>query len=165
MSVAEPRIKTVTAQRFASIRMRVPPEEFGAALASMFEQVWNHLNGLEHVTVGPAIARHHSLDQPTQDHTEPLLDVEAGFPVQEVLPESPPILASTLPAGPAATSMHEGPYERLPDTYERLRAWIQARELTTAGAPYEIYWIDHSQANIADELRTEIVWPLAPEAP
>ncbi len=71
------------------------------------------------------------------------------------------ILADTLPAGPAATTIHSGPYEQLPDAYGALEQWIEAEGLTAAGAPWEAYLNDPSDHPDPQDWKTEIFWPVS----
>lgn len=151
------RVKEVVPQRVLSIRTLTRPEEIGATVQALLEQVWAYLGEQESVTVGPAIVRYHELG-------EDQVDLEAGFPVLETVPERAPILVRELPACRAATVMSEGPYDRLPEAYAALEAWMREQGLTPAGPPWEIYWVDGQQARRAEELRTEIVWPVGSSA-
>jgi len=67
----------------------------------------------------------------------------------------------TLPAGPAAVTMHSGPYDKLPDAYAAIEEWIQAQGLTPAGAPWESYVTDPSEHPDPKDWKTEVFWPLA----
>ena len=149
------RLKRVEPQRVMSIRTVTTPEAIGPTIRSLLEQVWAYLNQQDHVTVGPAFVRYHELGR-TQ------VELEAGFPVAEDLPERTPILRRDLPACTAATVLHEGPYDGLPEAYAALEAWIARQRLEPVEPPWEIYWVDGQQARGPQELRTEIVWPVRP---
>ncbi len=148
-----PRLKDVVGQQVMSIRTLTSAERVGPTIQRLLEAVWGYLNTLESVTVGPAIARYHALRAGE-------IDLEAGFPVGETVPERAPILRRELPDCQAATLVCEGSYGRLPDAYAELEAWIAAQGLVPAGGPWEIYWVDGQQATSEDDLRTEIVWPV-----
>ncbi len=49
------------------------------------------------------------------------------------------IVADTLPGGPAATTIHAGPYDQLSDAYAAIEQWMEAERLAAAGAPWESY--------------------------
>lgn len=147
------RVKTVTPLRFAAIRTQSTPEQLGSTLEQSFGAVWEYLNSLESVTVGPAIARYHLFAAET-------IDCEAGFPVEEEVAVRAPIAISNLPGGRAATTIHYGPYSSLPAAYAALQAWLEREGLHPDRGPYEIYWADPGQIEDESELRTEVVWPL-----
>jgi effector-binding domain-containing protein len=147
------RIKMLTPQRWLAVRTTVPRDELPDVLQACLEDVWQYLNRLESATVGPAIVRYHALD-------DEQIDVEAGFPVAEDLPGDGAIRAAELPAGRAATTLHHGGYDKLPAAYAALQRWMAVQGLRPAGPPWEIYWVDPSQAASVAELRSELVWPV-----
>lgn len=147
------RLKRVEPQPVMSIRTVTTPDAIGLTIRSLLEQVWTYLNQQEHVTVGPAFVRYHELGA-TQ------VELEAGFPVAEDVPEQAPILRRMLPACTAATVLHEGPYDGLSRAYAALEAWVETQGLKPAEPPWEIYWVDGQQARKPEELRTELVWPV-----
>ena len=111
---------------------------------------------------GAPIVRYHTFDP---EHT----DVEVGIPIPTAVPVSSPILAASLPGGPAAVVEHLGSHESLGDSYGRMNAWIQDNGRTRAGAGWEVYeWIDPTQQPDPAawpppaEWRTQLVQPLAP---
>lgn len=54
------------------------------------------------------------------------------------------VVASATPAGLVATTTHLGPYNRLGEAHDALRAWLQANGHRPAGPVWEIYghWRD-----------------------
>jgi len=70
------------------------------------------------------------------------------------------LAASELPGGEAAVAVHRGPYDTLPQAYEAVQSWITDHGRAVGGAPWESYVDDPSEVPV-DELRTEIVFPLA----
>lgn len=152
-------IKALEPQPFVGIRAVTTIDELSDTLNDLLTDVWAHLNTQPHVTVGPAIVRYHghSGDAPGP----PAIDVEAGFPVAEAVPDGSRARRVTLPGGRAATTLHWGPYAGLPESWDALEAWMKAEGFAPAGPRWEIYWVDPSQAQDDSELRTELVWPLA----
>lgn len=150
----ECRLKTASPQRALVVKATVQDaREVGRTIQCLLEEVWEYLSQQEHATVGPAIARFHCLD------TERIV-LEAGFPVAEAFRGDGRVCSIKLPAGRAATTLHQGPYDGLPQAYEALERFMREQELRPAGPPYEIYWVDGSQARGPEELRTELVWPI-----
>jgi len=147
------RLKTLAAQPTATIRVRTTQAQFGPVLQGLLEEVWRYLSAQEDVRVGPGIARFHEFG-------EDAIDVEAGFPLEQPAPATARILSSSLPGGRAATTLHYGAYDRLPEAYAALQAWIDEHGHVIAGPPWEIYWVDPTQTRDPDEVRTEIVWPI-----
>ena len=70
------------------------------------------------------------------------------------------VRADTLPGGPAAVTMHVGPYDKLHDAYAALEEWIQGQGLTPAGAPWESYVTDPGEVPDPKDWKTEVYWPV-----
>lgn len=66
----------------------------------------------------------------------------------------------TVAGGRVATTMHHGPYSALGETYGALQAWMAANGHTPSGPVREVYLTD-PQTVPADELVTEIDWPVS----
>jgi effector-binding domain-containing protein len=67
------------------------------------------------------------------------MSVEVGVEVSGPFPASGRVRASALPAGPAAMTVHRGPYEELDAAHRAIARWSadQGRELT--GQRWEVY--------------------------
>lgn len=70
------------------------------------------------------------------------------------------ILAETLPGGPAAVTVHSGPYDQLPAAYAAIEQWIVVNGLIAAGAPWEAYLNDPTDHPNPEDWKTEVCWPL-----
>lgn len=150
----ECRLKTITPQRVMVVRAAVQDaRDIGATIQTLLEEVWDYLSRQEHATVGPAMARFHCFGAgPTE--------LEAGFPAAEAFGGNGRVCPVEFPGGRAATTLHWGPYDGLPDAYLALERFMSERKLRPAGPPYEIYWVDGTQVRGPEELRTEVVWPV-----
>jgi AraC family transcriptional regulator len=71
------------------------------------------------------------------------------------------IIADTLPGGPAVTTTHMGPYDKLRDAYAAMEQWMEAEGLVAAGAPWESYVTDPADYPDPKDWKTEIFWPVA----
>lgn len=149
------RIKSLAEQRVVWARRRAGVAEIGPAIQDALETVWRRLNSLESVTVGPAMTRFVALGP---DEAE----LQAGFPISEKIPPLTEVDLETLAAGVAATTLHHGDYATLPLAYQALEQWMAEQGRLPAAAPWEIYWVDPSQAPAPSDLRTEVVWPIEP---
>ena len=70
------------------------------------------------------------------------------------------VIAETLPGGPAAVTMHTGPYDKLQDAYAALETWIEAQGLQPAGPPWESYITDPGDVPDPKDWKTEVFWPV-----
>jgi AraC family transcriptional regulator len=71
------------------------------------------------------------------------------------------IVWETLPGGEAATTVHMGKYEDLPEAYAAMEQWMKAEGLRIGGAPWEVYVTDPADHPDPKDWKTEIFWPLA----
>jgi effector-binding domain-containing protein len=77
-------------------------------------------------------------------------DIEAGFPVTAAFASAPGVTPeadresdvhlSALPGGPAATTVHQGPYDAMTPAYDALEKWVADHGGTVDSAPWENYW-------------------------
>jgi AraC family transcriptional regulator len=70
------------------------------------------------------------------------------------------VVEDMLPAGPAATTVHSGPYETLQQAYAALEVWIESHGFEAAGPPWEAYITDPGEHPDPKDWRTEVVWPI-----
>jgi len=70
------------------------------------------------------------------------------------------VVEDTLPGGPAATTVHAGTYETLPDAYAALETWMESQGRPPAGAPWESYITDPGEHPDPKDWKTEVSWPL-----
>ncbi len=111
--------------------------------------------------VGPPFARFH-------DYSASRVEIELGAPIAAVPPGLPDasglpdgeIGASALPAGDVAATVHEGPYETLAATYDRIEAWLARNGLVAGPGPWEVYLTDPAEVADPADYLTEVVWPL-----
>jgi AraC family transcriptional regulator len=69
------------------------------------------------------------------------------------------VLAEMLPGGPAAVTIHAGPYEQLLAAYAALEEWISANGVRASGAPWEAYLNDPADHPDPQDWKTEVCWP------
>ena len=88
------------------------------------------------------------------------VEVNAGIPVAEAFTATGEVRALELPGGPAAVTMHVGPYDTLAQTYQELMGWLTTEGRTPAGPMWEHYLSDPTVEPDPSKWRTEIVCPL-----
>jgi AraC family transcriptional regulator len=70
------------------------------------------------------------------------------------------VVEDTLPGGPAATTMHAGTYETLPDAYAALETWMESEGVPPSGPPWESYITDPGEHPDPKDWKTEVSWPV-----
>lgn len=82
-------------------------------------------------------------------------DIEAGFPSSDVVKPSGRVVASELPGGRAARTLHVGSYAAVGAAYEAAMSWLTEEGYVMVGAPWECY-LDGPEVA---EPRTEVFIP------
>jgi AraC-like DNA-binding protein/effector-binding domain-containing protein len=71
------------------------------------------------------------------------------------------VIAETLPGGLTAVTLHNGPYDLLPNAYAAIEEWITANGLHARSAPWEAYLNDPTDHPDPADWQTEVCWPAA----
>jgi len=140
-------------QPVASIRVKCKPQAISATLAQILPEVGAHLTAIGAKMAGPPFSRYHAV-------SDSEVDLEAGVPVAKPITGKGRVAASELPAGKCAMVWHIGPYEKLREAHEGLRAWAEANKLKAGTAPWEIYWTDPGMVPDPAKWRTQLFLPL-----
>ena len=98
-------------------------------------------------------------------HADQVLDEESSAPIEICLPVAAPfdgdgeVYGTELAGGPAAVTVHRGPYAEIGPAYHTVSGWVADHGHELAGGPREVYLNDPSQVAEAD-LLTEVQWPI-----
>lgn len=84
------------------------------------------------------------------------IDVEVGFPVARAVKDDRGVRSSTLPAGRVARLVHEGSFDGLSDSWQRLVGWLIAEGEQPGPIYWEVYLTEPSPDMDPAELRTEL---------
>jgi effector-binding domain-containing protein len=69
------------------------------------------------------------------------------------------VYGTELAGGPAAVTVHRGPYTEIGPAYHTVSGWIADHGHELAGGPREVYLNDPREVAEAD-LLTEVQWPI-----
>lgn len=137
------------------MRRRTGRDGIAATLAEILPAVFDHAqrNGL--AMAGPPFTRYPEIGMGS-------LVMEGGVPLLAPPADAPGegIEVLTIPAGPAAVTVHRGPYDTLPDSYRVLEAWLDREGRTPDGPPREVYVTDPGDHPDPATWETEIIQPL-----
>jgi effector-binding domain-containing protein len=133
----------------AVVRDRVRAEELSRFVPAACGEVWNFIRaaGL------PKPGRHVAVYLDGQGN------VEVGAEVSEKFAGSERVHCVQLPAGPAVTTTHYGPYAGLNAAHGAIRSWCTEHGHRCSAASWEVYghWEDNWSAD-ASKIRTDVFY-------
>jgi AraC family transcriptional regulator len=145
-------IKDVKKQSTLVIKQKVKMAEISAELGKLLPKIHAYL-GSKNITPLSAPMTHF------KKTAADAFEIEAGFVVPEGTKGEGEIVSSELPAGKAAFTVHVGPYDALPKTYEAMEAVLKTKGLQGKGSSWEFYVTDPGSTK-PEELKTEIYMPV-----
>jgi effector-binding domain-containing protein len=146
------RVEQAIARPIAVVRRKARQDELSTVVPAACGEVWQFLRSTNTPNTGLNLAVYLDLE----------MNLEIGVVVTEPIAGSGSVIGSATPAGPAATAVHFGPYNRLGEAHDAIRAWCKDRSYPLAGPFWEIYghWNDD-----ASKLRTDVYYLLEGGAP
>jgi effector-binding domain-containing protein len=84
-------------------------------------------------------------------------NVEVGVELTQPCRLTDPVVASALPAGPVAMTVHHGPYSGLGDAHQAVHAWCAANGRTLSRTRWEVYGPHNDDPA---QVWTEVYWLL-----
>lgn len=133
---------------------RVEHAEITSALGRMLPAVFEHATRNGIVLTGPPFARY-------VQWGPGMTTIEAGLAVAEGAAATGDIAVGTWQPGPAAVTVHTGPYDSLPEAHAAVETYLHEHGLQAGGPPREIYLTDPGEVPDAADWKTQIVWPIA----
>ena len=152
MTTYEIEARELVEQETAVEYATLPIADIGPWLGQAFKEVATYLERKGAGPVGGPFARYH----PTTDDR---FEVEAGFPASTPTGGEGEVEPSDLPGGPAAVTVHVGPYDAMEPAYTALRAWVREQGGEPEGDPWEVYLTDPGINPDPATWRTEVVQP------
>jgi effector-binding domain-containing protein len=141
-------IERVESRPIAVVRRRAGLKELSTVVPDACGTVWNIVKALPNrAGAGRNLALY--LDE--------MINLEVGVEIDGSFSGSGEVVRSATPAGRALTTVHFGPYDRLPLAHQAIRDWAALHHEALAGPNWEIYghWTDDSS-----KLRTDVVYLL-----
>ena len=143
-----PELKDLVFRPALTIRTRTRVRDIASLFHKGYTAITLLLNERGKVPAGPPFALYYNMDMDD-------LDVEFGFPVDELLEGSGSIQASATPSGKAVTTLYIGPYEEVEPAYDYLMKWCADNSLMLNGVAYEVYLNDPSHTP-PEMLKTQV---------
>jgi effector-binding domain-containing protein len=152
----EVTVKQLPAQPVAATRASTDLRHIGDAIGAGVHLVLDELGrrGLE--PAGPLQVVYHADQVLDEDSVAP---IEICFPVAAAFQGTREVYGTELPGGPAAVTLHRGPYAEIGPAYHTVSGWISDHGHELAGGPREVYLNVPGEVPEAD-LLTEVQWPI-----
>lgn len=147
-------VTDVPVQHVVATRRTTDLAHVGAAIESGFTALMGYLGPRGIAPAGAPMAIYHDVIDTDVEGT-----IELCLPVPSPVDGADDVHGVELPAGPVATTVHQGPYDQLRPAYHTLEGWIAEHGYEIAGPPREVYVDDPTQVP-PDDLRTQIDWPV-----
>ena len=141
------QLKDVKKQSTLIIKTKSKKADIGKELAKIYPKIFAHLAANKIAPSAP-IALYTTVDGEN-------FEIQAGVVVPEGAKGDGEIVASELPGGRAAFTIHTGPYENLSKTYAVVMDWLKTKGEKMAGPSWEIYVSDPGDTK-PEALKTEI---------
>lgn len=127
----EINVEQLGEQHAAAVVKQVPIAQIGAFIGEAFGLVMAELAAQRITPSGPPFARY--------DMRGSVFEVTAGFPTPLPIASRDRVIATNLPAGTVATTMHVGAYDAVKDAYDAVMEWLPTQSLRPTGDPWEVY--------------------------
>lgn len=149
----EPHLSAARPVTLAVIREAVGMEELSAFFDRAYRTVLAILQRQGLQPVGAPVGVYYG--QPGET-----VDVAAGFPVaRAVIPEGD-VRPAELPAGRVAEMIHQGSYDNLARSYQRLEDWMRAEGHSAGPIMWETYLTEPTPEGNPDDMLTQLTWLL-----
>jgi GyrI-like small molecule binding domain len=160
----EVEVRSLQPQTTIAVRHGTTADQLSTLFQTELPRLATRMADVHATMTGPPFARYHAFGP---DH----VDVEIGAPIESAPTALEPITdlpegvlgRSSLPGGLTAVLVHEGPYDTLRATYERLTDWLatSAPDGYVAGpGPWESYTTDPATVPDPADWLTDVCWPL-----
>ena len=154
----EVALKSIPVQRVIGIRRRAPSCLSISSLFSELEEAVQLCEG----ALGAARWRLAIYYDP--EYRERDLDVEVALPFDGAPRAGDHLSIHDLPAEALmACAVHQGSFERLPETYQNLMTWIDTNSYQISGPSREVYLREDFQQDPFEVLMTEVQFPVMPK--
>lgn len=146
-------VRTLRPQSYIGSAVTAPPAAVGMAVAGALHALYEFARQRGAAVEGPPFLVAGAADAGS-------VSVEVGVPVAAPPAAYGSVHPGRLPGGRSVVALYQGPYERMEPCYQELRDWIATHGLEPAGPPREVFLNRPTDVTCADQLLTELVWPV-----
>jgi len=132
------------------MRRMMSSEDYADGYGKYFGRLYERIAAEKHTLLGMPMTIYHSPEYDPAGN-----DTEFAIPIEEAVKGT-----RDLPGGLCAKSVLKGSYPELTMIYARLREWVENEGYELVRPPYEVYVTDPNQANLPEDLVTEVYFPI-----
>ena len=147
------KVKDVSTQTVLLLKGESLVQTIGPDMGTMYGKVYGYMETKKIIPTGPPIAVYYS---------EPGPEWKIGVAVSvsgETVGQGD-IESTTLPGGKMISVIHNGPYEKLGESWNALSDWMKESKYYPAGPGREIYLVGPPQETDPAKFQTELLWPV-----
>jgi effector-binding domain-containing protein len=147
----EIRVEQAEPRTIASVRRRSSGDQLATVVPAACGYVWTFIKAAGIANPGRHIAVY-------REGKADRIDVEIGVEIPAPFTGDGDVSCSATPDGPAATTVHVGPYDRLGEAHDAILRWCRDHHRNLAGPNWEIYghWDDDPS-----KVQTEVFYLLS----
>lgn len=154
----EIQVVQVEEKHLAVVKTVAYAQNIGPQIGATMPAVIAKLKELGITSHGPVVVAYFP-HQGGDWNNAPGIPIEVGVELPAPLPtESAPLVRSSTPAGRAASTLHAGPYQGLPEAHMAIHAWCRQNGHPMAGHNWEVYGEHH--ADDPSKLETHVFYEL-----
>ena len=151
--------KELSPQPVLVVRCRVTRSEIAKTIGEVLPRIFAYAQQHGIALAGLPFTRYSEMSHGLMT-MEPGMRIAAPAAAPAQAADESGVVMDALPGGPAATTLHQGPYDTLSEAYAAIERWIEAEGLTAGGAPWESYLTDPGEYPNPQDWKTEVVWPI-----
>jgi effector-binding domain-containing protein len=140
---------------YVGIRRRAKPWQLGDILGEILPAVAAYLREQKIPIASPPMMLYHAHLEEEQE-----FEIQGGFFVGSPAPKHERFESGIIPEGEAVVTRHIGPYDKLGDAHDRVRAFAEAAKRRPFGPCWEVYLTDPGEVLNPEEYITEVVQPI-----
>ncbi|GGH27360.1 MerR family transcriptional regulator [Paenibacillus segetis] len=146
----EVQLVETTPMNILYTRQMMNSDDYALGYGQYFSRLYEKIATEQLTMLGTPMTIYHSPEyNPTGN------DTEFAIPIKEIVTGT-----RDLPGGLRAKSVLQGAYPELTSVYAKLREWVETEGYVLVESPYEIYVTDPNQATTAEDMVTEVYFPI-----
>lgn len=146
----EVRLVETGPMNILNMRQMMSSDDYALGYGGYYSRLYEKIAREQLTLVGTPMTIYHSPEFHPAGN-----DTEFALPVREAVKGT-----RVLSGGLCARSVLKGAYSNLTSVYAKLREWIEDEGYALTQSPYEVYVTDPYQALTAEELVTEVYFPV-----